>query len=116
MSDVRLSAIPDHESIDDNLEQRFIEAWHVAFEVASILKRECHAEEVRITGSLLNRARFHEESDIDLVVTNFSMADIFECLRYLDAFSEWSIDIIPIQSLLPSKQAFLLERSVPLET
>ena len=55
---MKLKNIPVHEEIQDNLEERFIEAWNIAFKVASFLKRECNAEEIRITGSLLHRERF----------------------------------------------------------
>jgi len=46
---MKLKNIPVHEEIQDNLEERFIEAWNIAFKVASFLKRECNAEEIRIT-------------------------------------------------------------------
>jgi len=108
--------IPVHKPVDDGLEPRYLEAWQAAFSIARLLKNYCNADDVRITGSLLDRDRFHEESDIDLVVTNFTMADSFNCNRHLEAFSAWSIDIIPLLSLTPARQALMVERSVPLET
>ncbi|MDD5676204.1 MAG: nucleotidyltransferase domain-containing protein [Chitinivibrionales bacterium] len=115
MDGLPLKNIPDHEDVNDNLEKKFVEAWRVAFEVASILKRECSAEEIRITGSLLHRERFHENSDIDLAVTNFTMAKSFDCMDVLEKFNPWKIDIIPLQSLIPEKRDLILQRSVALE-
>ena len=112
---MKLKTIPVHEEIHDNLEDRFIEARKIAFEAAAILKKECKAEEVRITGSLWHRERFHKESDIDLAVTNFTMADSFDCANFLQKFNPWEIEIIPLQSLYPEKRKLIMQRSVALE-
>jgi predicted nucleotidyltransferase len=66
-------------------------------------------------GSLLNRERFHEESDIDLAVTNFTMADSFDCAHFFQEFSPWEIEIVPLLSVLPEKRKLILQRSVALE-
>jgi predicted nucleotidyltransferase len=109
-----LQTVPSHPIINDGLETRFIEAWNVAFTVAKMLREKHHAEEVRITGSLLHRERFHEASDIDLAITNFSMANVLDIGPELDRYLPWKIDLIPLLSLYPEKRDYMLARSEPL--
>lgn len=106
-----LTLIPLHPVINDELESRFIEAWNVAFTVAKMLREKHHAEDVRITGSLLHRERFHEASDIDLAITNFTMANVLDIGPELDHYLPWKIDLIPLLSLYPEKRDYILARS-----
>ncbi len=109
-------SIPRHEHIDDGLEDRFKNAWEVAFQAAKLLRAVCHAEEVRLAGSLLRRERFHEESDIDLLVSNFGMPEAFDSSEIMDRFYPWHIDVIPLKAVPEAKRNYLLSRSVALET
>ena len=107
-----LQGMPLHAHVDDGLEDRFCHAWEVAFKDARVLKSR-GAEKIFVFGSLLSRERFHAESDIDLAVNNFTMADSFDAAPSLD----WdiSIDVVPLQSVYPEKREYILSRSVQLD-
>lgn len=106
-----IHTIPPHPVVDDHLEPKFCEAWRVALEVAGILRYKYHAEDVRVIGSLLDRERFHEESDIDLAITNFSIGQTFEIEPELEKYHPWKIDLIPLMSVYPEKREYILSRS-----
>ena len=106
-----INTIPTHSIVDDGLESRFRESWNVAFDVARMLREKYHAEDVRITGSLLERERFHEESDIDIVVTNFSMSQAFDIEPEFEKYFPLKIDLIPLESVYPEKRSYFLKRS-----
>jgi len=66
-------------------------------------------------GSLLARDRFHEDSDIDLAITNFTMQQTFDIEPELvRSYHPWKIDLIPLLSVYPEKRDYILSRSVPL--
>ena len=106
-----IHTIPLHSIIDDGLEPRFRKSWDIAFDIARMLREKYHAEDVRIIGSLLNRERFHEESDIDLAVTNFSMAQAFDIEPEFEKYFPLKIDLIPLESVYPEKRDYILSRS-----
>jgi uncharacterized protein len=106
-----IHTIPIHPVINDGLESRFCRSWDIAFEIAQMLREKYHAEDVRITGSLLNRERFHEESDIDLAVTNFSMPQAFDIEPEFEKYFPLKIDLIPLESVYPEKRTYILSRS-----
>ena len=110
-----LREMPDHTPIDDDLEEHFAEAWRVAFQAARLLRQSHGAQEVRLIGSLLKRDRFHEESDIDLVMPDFAMAEWMEIGPDLDQFLPWVVDVIPLAGMLPAKRRYFLSESQPLE-
>lgn len=112
----RLTSMPAHQEVKDGLEERFREAWDVAFRAAHLLKHSYGARQVLVTGSLLRRDRFHAESDIDLVVENFGMAEAFDSQKGLEQFYPWPIDVIPVQSLPSPRREYILDRSVYLDT
>ena len=111
-----LRAMPSHPRVDDGLESRFCKAWSIAFEVARLLREKYHAEDVRVVGSLLDRERFHEESDIDLAITNMTMPQTFDIEPELARYFPWKIDLIPLQSVYPEKKEYILSRSQSLES
>jgi len=106
-----LTSIPSHPVVNDNLELRFIEAWNIAFSAAKLLREKFRAEDVRIMGSLLHRERFHEYSDIDLAITNFTMTHVLDIGPELERFLPWEIDLIPLLSMDKEKRDYLLARS-----
>lgn len=106
-----ITSIPQHPVVKDGLESRFRKSWEIAFRVARMLREKYHAEDVRITGSLLHRERFHEESDIDLAVTNFTMPQAFDIEPEFEKYFPIKIDLIPLESVYPEKRDFILSRS-----
>jgi predicted nucleotidyltransferase len=111
-----ITAIPPHPVVEDLLEPRFCEAWRIAFEVAGILREKYHAEDVRVIGSLLDRERFHEDSDIDLAITNFTVQQTFDIGHELEKYHPWKIDLIPLLSVYPEKRSYILARSESIGT
>ncbi|MFP4522102.1 MAG: nucleotidyltransferase family protein [Fibrobacterota bacterium] len=109
-----LTSVPEHEVYPDGLEDRFLEAWEIAFEAAEILKKKFKVKEVRVTGSLIKRERYKETSDIDLVVPEFSMSEMLDCGKDLDKFYPWEIDIIPLKSTTQKKAEYFYNRSIPI--
>jgi len=105
------NTMPRHSVYNDGLEARFCKSWDIAFEVAQMLREKYHAEDVRITGSLLHRERFHEESDIDLAVSNFTMPQAFDIEPEFEKYFPIKIDLIPLESVYPEKRDFILSRS-----
>jgi predicted nucleotidyltransferase len=106
-----ITTIPIHPVVKDGLEARFCKSWDIAFEIARMLREKYHATDVRVTGSLLHRERFHEESDIDLAVTNFSMSQAFDIEPEFEKYFPIKIDLIPLASVYPEKRDFILSRS-----
>jgi predicted nucleotidyltransferase len=109
-----INSIPPHIDIEDGLEERFCKAWNMALEIARMLKEKYHAEDVRILGSLLSRERFHEDSDIDIAVTNFTEAQAFDIEPEFEKYFPVKVDLIPLNSVYPEKRAYILSRSEPL--
>lgn len=106
-----ITAIPPHSIFNDGLESRFCKSWDIAFKIARMLREKYHAADVRIAGSLLHRERFHEESDIDLAVTNFTMPQAFDIEPEFEKYFPIKIDLIPLESVYPEKRDFILSRS-----
>jgi uncharacterized protein len=111
-----IKAVPRHPFVNDGLEDRFCSAWNIAFEIARLLRGKYHAEDVRITGSLLDRERFHEESDIDIAVSNLSQSQIFDIQPEMEKYFPFRIDLIPLESVYPEKKSYILSRSETLES
>lgn len=105
------SHVPEHECIDDGLEEQFLEAWNIALDIAHMLKTDFGARRIRIAGSLLERDRFHKGSDIDLVVENFTMSNVLECDHSLTRWHPWRVDIVPLRSLPVPKRRYFRQRS-----
>ncbi len=100
-----------HPDINDGLEARFCRSWDIAFDVARMLREKYHAEDVRVAGSLLMRERFHEDSDIDIAVTNFTSAQAFDIEPEFEKYFPIKIDLIPLASVYPEKRDYILSRS-----
>lgn len=109
-----ISRIPTHRVYRDGCEQRYRSAWENAFKACRLLKRHFGVHEIRVTGSLLHRESFHEESDIDLVVPEFGIREMLAGSRLLEHRIAFAVDIIPLKSVLEGKKQYYLERSVAL--
>ncbi len=80
------------------LDQRFELGWHLARQGAKILKSEFHAQKVVVFGSLVNRQRFFERSDIDLAAWGVPEHLYLRALgKLLDLTTEFSIDLIRVE-------------------
>jgi len=114
---IKAGCIPAWKTVNDGLDSQYQQAWKTAFRAAKVLRKRFKADEIRIGGSLLKRDRFHENSDIDLIVPGFTLSDKMDAERVLDCgHCSHAIDIVPLKSMLPLKAAYFLGRSVPIES
>ncbi len=68
-----------------------------------MLKKEFHAQRVRVFGSLLHKELFHWNSDIDLAVWGIDEKQYFRAVsRVLDLDSEISADLVMADDAKPS--------------
>ncbi|NKQ35974.1 MAG: nucleotidyltransferase domain-containing protein [Chloroflexi bacterium] len=80
------------------LDERFYLAWEIARQGAEILRTRFHAEKVIVFGSLLDRSRFHERSDIDLAAWGIAEKDYLRALgSLLDLTTEFSVDLVRVE-------------------
>ncbi|MFO7682144.1 MAG: nucleotidyltransferase domain-containing protein [Chloroflexota bacterium] len=80
------------------LDERFQRAWEVARQGAEILKSQFQAEKVVVFGSLTDRSRFHQRSDIDLAAWGTSEKSYLKALgRVMDVTSEFMVDFVRIE-------------------
>ena len=110
---IKSGEIPAYITVNDGLDAQYKKAWNTAFKAVKILKTRFKNIKVRVAGSLLHRDRFHEGSDIDLVVPEFTMSDKMDAEKLMNCFFPLVIDIVPLRSMLSLKRAYFMERSVP---
>jgi len=80
------------------LDEQFEQAWAIARQGATLLKREFGTQKVAAFGSLIKKSRFHEHSDIDLAVWGIAEKDYLRALgRLLDLTTEFSIDLVRVE-------------------
>lgn len=80
------------------LDECFQRAWEVARQGAEILKSQFQAEKVVVFGSLTDRSRFHQRSDIDLAAWGTSEKSYLKALgRVMDVTSEFMVDFVRIE-------------------
>ena len=80
------------------LDARFHHAWDVAKKGAKILQSQFQAEKVVVFGSLVNRQRFFERSDIDLAAWGIPERLYLRALgSLLDLTTEFSIDLVRME-------------------
>ncbi|MFQ5398110.1 MAG: nucleotidyltransferase family protein [Anaerolineae bacterium] len=80
------------------LDARFEQAWVVARQCAQILRDQFGAEKVVVFGSLTDRSRFHERSDIDLVAWDIPEADYLKALgEVMDVSPEFLVDLVRVE-------------------
>jgi predicted nucleotidyltransferase len=80
------------------LDERFELAWQLARQGADILRRQFGATKVVVFGSLVNRQRFFERSDIDLAVWGIPEHLYLHALgRLLDLTTDFSVDLVRVE-------------------
>ena len=88
---------------EQQLSLRYERAWRFARKAADMLKKEFHAQRVRVFGSLLHKELFHWNSDIDLAVWGIDEKQYFRAVsRVLDLDSEISADMVMADDAKPS--------------
>lgn len=80
------------------LDERFQLAWEIARQSADILRDQFQAEKVVVFGSLVDRSRFHERSDIDLAAWGIPEMDYLRALgAVMDSTSEFLVDLVRVE-------------------
>lgn len=80
------------------LDERFQLAWEIARQGADILRDQFQAEKVVVFGSLVDRSRFHERSDIDLAAWGIPEMDYLRALgAVMDSTSEFMVDLVRVE-------------------
>lgn len=80
------------------LDERFQLAWEIARQSADILRDRFQAEKVVVFGSLVDRSRFHERSDIDLAAWGIPEMDYLRALgAVMDSTSEFMVDLVRVE-------------------
>jgi predicted nucleotidyltransferase len=80
------------------LDRRYARAWQTAQAAAALLKTQFDAKQVVIFGSLVNRQRFHTQSDIDLAAWGVAERAYLRALSaLLDLDLEFSFDLVRME-------------------
>ncbi len=77
--------------------------WQVARQAGQILKSRWNASKIVLFGSMLETAKVHSHSDIDLAVWDLPESDYYRALgELLDIDPEFSIDLVEIKHAKPT--------------
>lgn len=89
----------------DQMRQRREQGLAVAQNAAQVLREEFGVRQVVLFGSVLSKASFHENSDLDLAVWGLSPTDYIKAVARLTALSSFSIDLVEAETASPHLQA-----------
>ncbi len=80
------------------LDEQFEQAWAIARQGADILRDQFQAEKVVVFGSLTDRSRFHERSDIDLAAWGIPEREYLRALgEVMDLSPEFLVDLVRVE-------------------
>ncbi len=97
------------------LDARFAAAWDAAHAAVALLKERYTVDTVWVFGSLLERAKFYERSDIDLAVKQIEGRDYYRAVSaLLDMTPEFSFDLVEIDYSSPNLCDAILRQGVAL--
>ena len=97
------------------LDDRFVAAWESARSAAALLKERYDVDGVWVFGSLLNRERFFERSDIDLAVGQVEGRAYYRAVSaLLDLSHDFSFDLVEVDFAPPSLRETILSEGVRL--
>ncbi len=75
--------------------RRYQQAWEIAEKGAQLLKKEFHAKEVFVFGSLVHKELFHMKSDVDLAVRGLDEKRYYRAVsRLLDLDADIQTDLV----------------------
>jgi len=84
------------------INKRYEDAWKIAQEAAQVLYTIFQAKKVKVFGSLINRSRFHQWSDIDLAVWGIPDEIYLRAYRAMIDFSpDFKIDLVDFDECSP---------------
>jgi len=98
-----------------SLDTRFVAAWNVARHAAAMLRERYGVDNVWAFGSLLDRAKFFERSDIDLAVHQIDGREYYRAVSaLLDLSPDFSFDLVEVDFAPASLQQTILSEGIPL--
>ncbi len=98
MAEYRAGARRREAARQAELDKRFEQAWAVARQGADILRDQFQAEKVVVFGSLTNRSRFHERSDVDLAAWGVPEREYLRALgEVMDLSPEFLVDLVRVE-------------------
>lgn len=84
---------------DENLDVRYHRAWQKARIAADILKKEYGAEKVWVFGSLIQKDRFNQKSDIDLAEVGIPDDKFYSAIAAITrVVRDFEIDLVDMKS------------------
>jgi len=78
---------------------------------ARLLHRDFEVDRVYLVGSTVQPERFHDRSDLDLVVEGLAPEDYFVALKQVVSLlpEDLELDLIPMEDLSPERSARVVE-------
>ncbi len=102
MAEYRAGARHRETARQAELDERFQLAWKVARQGAEVLRVQFQAEKVVVFGSLVDKSRFHERSDIDLAAWGIPEQVYLRALgSVMNLSSEFLVDLILFEEARP---------------
>jgi len=84
------------------LDERFSRAWQDFDRIITYIVSHHHPRRIWQWGSLLDRKRFGELSDLDIAIEGLgSASELFEILAHAEEISDFPIDIIELEKTAP---------------
>ena len=84
------------------MDDRFRQAWREFDEIVSYIVSKHRPQRIWQWGSLLDRKRFSEVSDLDIAIEGLSSASqLFEILAYAEKVTDLPLDIIEMEKTAP---------------
>ncbi len=95
METYRATARHRMENEKKQLLRRYEQAWETAEKGAQVLKKEFHAKQVLVFGSLVQKNLFHMKSDVDLAVQGLDEKCYYRAVsRLLDLDTDIQTDLV----------------------
>jgi predicted nucleotidyltransferase len=112
----REAATKKQQQLWHELALRHQKGWEVAHQAAKLLKKQFAAHKVVLFGSLLDVQRMHSHSDIDLAAWGLAEDRYYQAVAQLqDLDSDFSIDLVQIESASPSLQSVIVQTGIELD-
>jgi predicted nucleotidyltransferase len=97
------------------MKQRQIEGWKTAWNATKLLKEQFKVKRVALFGSLLNAAKMHQDSDIDLAVWGLADTNYYAAVaQLLDLDPSFSIDLVQVEAAAPALRQSILTSGIEL--
>lgn len=94
-----------------NLDSRFIVATQDFERIVAFIIEKYHPQRIFQWGSLLNRERFSEISDIDIAIEGITDAqNFFMLLSEAHDFTEFPVDIVQLEHIHPLHKDMIIQK------